>query len=114
MFGKKKQEETKEKVLSPRQLLENKIIAEVEGMAPGAPIIYELPEFYIYARYLIVELNPDFPGKGKKYLMWADKMVDGKPEGKRMTQGSTNNPKAIADWIAQRDTDQYGHVKRYQ
>ncbi len=114
MFGKKKKEEPKEKKLSPQKILEAKIISEIESMTPGFPVIYQLSENYRYARFLIIELNPTYPEKGRKYLLSSDEMVDDKPAGKRTLITTSNKASDGANWIASRDTDQFGHAKRYQ
>lgn len=114
MFRKKKDNHAKVKEPTPREILKNKITEEVETLTEGQAIIYQLPEFYTYSRFLIVELNPTYPQKGKKYLMFTDQMADGKPAGKRSYADSKNKASECADWVSEKDSDLYGHVKRFQ
>lgn len=127
MFWRKKEPEVKEqkvgeakvekpkKELHPREILRNKVTEEVNQLTPGQVIIYKLPEFYHsgFAAFLIFELNPSYPGKGKKYLMSTDHIADGKPAGKKNLVGDTNSPGQIADWITTREGE-YGSVTRFQ
>ncbi len=112
MFGKKK--EPKVKKLSPKQILMNRIVGEVEQLAPGQSLIYKLPEFYwsAFAGFLIVELNPSHPEKGRKYILSRDKIADGKPAGEKIRVCDTNNPREYADWVADRNGE-YGSVERF-
>ncbi len=113
MFRRKKEDQTKVKEPSARDILKVKITQEVEALAQGQAVIYELPEFYTFARFLGVELNPAFPQKGKKYLTFAQQIVDGKPTEKRY-MGSINKASDYADWVSERDVEVYGHIKRVQ
>jgi hypothetical protein len=112
MFGKKKDNQPKEPPLG--EILKNKIAEEIEALTPGQTLIYQLPEFYTFARFFMVSVNPEFPQKGKKYLSWADKIVDGKPAGMKMILCGSNKALDAAKPIAERDSEQYGHIKRYQ
>jgi hypothetical protein len=121
MLWKKKGNLTKEKLPNHQEVLRNKretlkkqIIEEVESLTNGQTIIYQLSEFYSFARFLGVELNPAFPQKGKKYRMFSDEMAGGMPAGKKSYMDSTNNASGFAEWVADKDSDQYGHVKRFQ
>jgi hypothetical protein len=121
MFWKKKniqpekKEPTDAEILWDQQkLLKNKITEEVETLTKEQAILYELPEFYTFARFLGVELNPTFPLKSKKYLMFTDQMVDGMPTGKKSYIGGVNKSTDYADWVSEKDSDKYGHVKRFQ
>jgi hypothetical protein len=114
MFWKKKDNNSKVKELTPREIFVKKITEEVEALTEGQAVIYQLPEFYSFARFLGVELNPTFPQKGKKYLLFIDQMAEDKPTGKRSYNGSTNNASEYAEGIVERDSDVYGHVKRFQ
>lgn len=118
MFGRKKEPEvgkSKVKQLHPRQIVENRITEEVEKLAPGETLIYKLPELFWsgYAAFLIVELNPSYPEKGKKYLLSTDKIVDGKPAGQKSNAGDSNKARDAAEWIAAREIAG-GSVTRFQ
>lgn len=81
---------------------------EIQRLAVGEILIYKLPEMYReWAAFLIVELNPAYPGKGKKYVMNTDKIVDGKPAGQRGNTWQSDKVKDIADWIAQRHGERF-------
>jgi hypothetical protein len=121
MFWKKKNSQLKVKEPTELDVLENKrailkniIIEEVENLTKEQAILYKFQEFYTFARFLGVELNPKFPLKGKKYLMFTDQMVEGKPMGKKSYIGRINKAVDYADWVSDKDSDKYGHVKRFQ
>jgi hypothetical protein len=114
MFGKKKDKDTKVNEFASREILKKKIKEEVEDLSRGQAIIYLLPEYYSFGPYLGVEMNPTFPQKGKKYLMFTDEMAEGKPAGKKTYVTSTNKELDYADWVAEKDGDNWGHVKRCQ
>ncbi len=113
MSGIKKEEKVKEQ--TKRQLMVGRIASEVEQLTPGQSLIYKLPEFYWdgFAAFLIAEPNPTYPQKGKKYCMYTDKIVDGKPAGKKASMGQSDKPKGIAEWMADRDGFK-GSIERYQ
>jgi hypothetical protein len=114
VFWKKKDTKYKVKELTQREIFVKKIVEEVEALTEGQAVIYQLPEFYTFARFLGVELNPAFPQKGKKYLMFTDQMAEGKPTGKRSYIASTNKASEYADGVVERDGDKWGHVTRFQ
>jgi hypothetical protein len=115
MFGKKKDKQMQVKEPTPREILMDKITKEVEALTEGQSVIYQLADFFVFARFLGIELNPAFPQKGKKYCMFAySHMADGKPAGQKSISASTNKAVDYAYWVADRDSDQYGHVKRFQ
>lgn len=113
MFGKNKDNQPKVKELSPREILKAKITAEIESLTPGQKLYYQLPEFYTFARFFMVALNPMFPKNGKKYLMCQDSIADGKPAGKIAVVNDTNKASQAAEWISERDSDEHGHIKRF-
>jgi hypothetical protein len=121
VFWKKKDNQPKAKepteaeiLWNQQKLLNSKIVEEVETLTKEQAILYELPEFYSFARFLGFELNPTYPQKGKKYLMFTDQAVDGKPAGKKSYIGGTNKATDYSDWVSEKDSDKYGHIKRYQ
>lgn len=107
MFGKKKEPKTKE--LSLREVASNRITSEVEQLAPGQALIYKLPELYWsgFAAFLMVKLNPSYPQAGKKYILYTDGIVDGKPTGKKGFSFQSNKPKDYADWVAERSGERF-------
>jgi len=54
----------------------------------------------------IVELNPDYPKKGKKYTIYTAGVVGREPAGNRQKLMGVDKPKEIAKWIKD------AHVKR--
>lgn len=105
MFWKKKQTEAKTtekkakaKKVSPMDI----IINQIAQLVLGESLIYHLPA--IYGNDLaIVQLNPDYPNKGRKYTMFSEKLVDGKPCGQRVRLWYSDKPRQIADWIYSRN-----------
>jgi hypothetical protein len=46
--------------------------------------------------------------------MFTDEMADGKPSGKKSYIDSTNNATSYAEWVTDKDSERYGHVKGFQ
>jgi hypothetical protein len=100
------------KKLSAKEIKEQntkRIISEVEQLSPGQVLIYRVPEYLgiMGAVFLAIELNPLFPGKGKKYVLSTDKMVDGKPSGQRARSLESNKPVEYARWVVDRVGERY-------
>ena len=102
MFWKKKEGKGEEKELSPKEIVANK----VEQLGPGEALSYRLAEVY-GGGLAIVEPNPQYPEKGKKYFLSLDKIVDEKPTGKRSRLWESNKPKDFAGWIIERGGQLY-------
>ena len=106
MFWKKKQAEAKAKEakpkkvkkLSPKEIIGN----QIEQLSPGQSLSYRLPETY-GGGLAIVGLNPEYPGKGKKYVLSTDKIVAGKPAGQKTRFWDSNKPKDVASWILEKN-----------
>jgi hypothetical protein len=96
------QEPQKAKKLSPKEI----IIDRIEQLGPEESVSYRLPEVY-GGGLAVVELNPQYPEKGKKYFLSLEKIVDGKPEGKRGRLWESNKPKDLAGWIVDRSGELY-------
>ncbi len=116
MFWKKKQTEAKaaepaplkvekEKKLKPKDIM----VGEIEQLSPGESVSYRLGEVY-GGELAVIELNPEYPGKGKRYFLSLEKIVDGKPTGKRGRLWNTDNPKDIASWILERGGKLYSQA----
>jgi hypothetical protein len=100
-------EEPKEKKLSAKEIKEQnikRIISEVEQLTPEQVLIYKVPEYLsiMGSVLLTAELNPSFPGKGKKYILSTDKMADGKPSGEKTRFIESNKPAEYANWVVDR------------
>ena len=102
-----KKDEPKERKLSAQEIKEQKIkgiISQVEQLTPGEGLIYQTPEYLGIngAVFLIIELNPSFPGEGKKYIFSTDKIVDGRPSGQRAKWFESDKPAEYASWVLDR------------
>ena len=106
MFWKKKQTEAKPvepkpqkaKKLSPKEIMMN----QIEQLGAGQSLSYRLPETF-GGGLAVVELNPQYPGRGKKYVLSTDAIVEGKPAGKRSRLWDSDKPKDLAGWILERN-----------
>ena len=56
---------------------------------------------------IVVELNPEYPGKGKKYIVNFDDIADCRPAGNRLYIAQSNRPKQIARWLLGRNATLY-------
>ena len=102
----KEKEELKAKQNAEKEMIKqmiDRIVGEVEQLAPGQSLTYKIPEYFWggLGAFLVCDLNPSFPGKGKKYNLGTDKIADGKPAGAKMRVCDTNKPKDFADWVWQ-------------
>jgi hypothetical protein len=113
MFGKKKEPRVKEP--TAREILAARIAGEIEQLQPGRILTYRLPKFYWggYAAFFMAELNPLYPGKGKKYNACIDQIADEKPAGKKAVAWQTDKPLEIGNWISEREGE-YGSVERFE
>ncbi len=109
MFGKKKQAATgpavakveKEKKMSNKETM----IAQIEQLSAGQMLRYRLRENWGVAvddESAIVELNPKYAKKGVQYILSMEKLVDGKPGGKKEHFGESTKPRDIANWVLSR------------
>ena len=88
----------KAKELSPKEI----IINQIEQIGAGQSLTYQLAE-YLVDRFAIVDLNPEYPGKGRKYIVSSDRMADGKLAGRKSRAWDSNNAKNIASWILEKE-----------
>lgn len=91
MFGKKKEKLEKEQEIEA-------ITTQFEQLSPGQSISYQLKELF-GGELATVDLNPEYPDKGKKYRLNLQELVDGKPRGERKRFLDFDEPEKIADWI---------------
>lgn len=85
------------KQLSPRETLNQKI----EALQPGQAVSYTLPDTF-GGGLAVMHLNPDYPNKGKKFVMSLESLMDGKPSGKRRYLWDSNKAKDLASWVMDR------------
>jgi hypothetical protein len=97
---------SKAKKLSPKGI----IINQIEQLAPEHAVTYRLPEGR-GGNLAVVELNPQYPGKGRKYTMSFEKLVDGKPSGKRSHIWDSDKPKDVAGWILSLNGELFSRVE---
>ena len=102
MFWKKKPvtgepSKQKAKKLSPKDIIEN----QIKQLSPGQSINYRLAEIY-GGGLVVVELNPQYPTKGRMYILSTEKIVGGKPAGQRSRLWDSNKAKDMAGWIIDR------------
>lgn len=92
----------KEKPLKPKKILAEKI----EQLHPGEALKFKLPEVY-GDELVVIQINPAYPGSGKKYSFGAEKLNEGNPSGKITYMWDSNNPIALANWILERNGQFY-------
>jgi len=103
MFGQKTKETTKDKKLSPKEVM----TAQIETLESGKEMIFRLGPIYVKPFITIVH-NPEHPGKGKKFVAYQEGAgPDGKPSGARGKFYDTNNAKDIASWVLEREGSIY-------
>jgi len=89
--------EVKAKKLSPRDIMRQ----QIGQLTAGDVLRYGLPETY-GGGLVIIEMNPKYPQKGRKYILSTEKLVDGKPTGKKSQLFDSNDPKGLANWVMER------------
>lgn len=100
MFGKKK---PAGEGLSATESQVNIIANQIEQLGPGQSLSYKLPEAF-GGDLAVIERNPWYPAekRQRKYIMSTDKIVDGKPTGKKSLLFGLDNPRFIAGWVVDR------------
>ena len=98
----KVQKPQKVKKLSPGEIIANLI----EQLQPGQSLSYRLAKIY-GGDLAVVELNPRYPQRGKKYSMSTEALLDGKPSGKRTRLWYSDRPSHIANWIIDRQGEPF-------
>jgi|GEM_PF-690097 len=101
-FGKKEKKTGEQKPEEVRRIgPKETMINQIEQLPKGERLVYKLSEIYWtgLGGFAIVELNPQYPGKGKKYVVSTDKIEDGKPSGRAARLWETNKAKDAAEWI---------------
>ena len=87
----------KEKKITPLDIMSN----DIEQLGPGEYRVYRL----LGASGLglaVIELNPEYPVKGKKYSIKTERLVDDRPSGRRTKMWDSDKPRDIAKWIIEK------------
>lgn len=86
---------------STKELTKRDVIAEqIEKLNSGQTFSY-ITSGWSSAHLIVIELNPRYPKKGKKYLVSIEELADGKPSGQRQLVGDSNKPGDVAGWITE-------------
>jgi len=96
------QEEAKAKAkkLAPYMSLAN----QIEQITPGQTLRYKIPEPEKWGcGFLTVELNPQYPQKGRKYILSTENIVHGMPGGKKSIMYDSDKSIEIANSIHDRN-----------
>ena len=90
----------KVKKLSPKETMIN----QIQQLIPEQVITYKLAKLYWenFAGFMLVELNPQYPQKGRKYIVSVDKIADDKPAGKKTFLWNTNKAEDIVSAVLDR------------
>ena len=98
-------EEKKKLIYDVPLFTETEILQKIEALSePGSTV------FFYQARgpavggplgrgAAIVELNPNYPAKGKKYIIYTANVVGTEPAPNRQKLFDSNKPKDIAKWV---------------
>lgn len=86
----------------------------VNKLGSGQSIVYKLPEYYwtTLGGFLIVEGNPDYPERGRKYNLSAVGIADGKPAANRRFLFDTNSARIMAEFVLDRDGHKEAPVEK--
>jgi len=99
MFWKRKPATEEPSKLKAKKLSPGDVIAgEIEQLGQGQTLSYRLPEIF-GGDLAVIRLNPQYPTKGRKYILSAEKIADGKPTGQRSRLWDSDKPKDIALWV---------------
>lgn len=109
MFWKKKvaeatkpEAEVKAKPPKAKKMSPKDTMAEaIEKLTVEEALRYRLPETF-GGNLVVIELNPQYPQKGHKYILSSEKLIDDKPSGKKSRLFDADKPKALASWITER------------
>jgi len=89
---------TKAKKLAPYMALADRI----EQLIPGQILRFKIPETW-GGNFITVELNPQYPQTGRKYILSMENAVQGVPSGKRTIMYVSDKPVEIAASIIDRN-----------
>jgi len=103
---KPEQEEAKAKAkkLAPSMSLAN----QIEQITPGQSLRYKIPEPEKWGcGFLTVELNPQYPQKGRKYILSTENAVHGMPGGEKTIICDSDNSIEVATLVLERDGEPF-------
>lgn len=98
-------EEKKATNIQTEILTEAEILSRIEALKePGSTVFFYMARGPAHGGPLgmgaaVVELNPDFPNKQKKYKIYCADVVDMEPIGKGTYLWDSNKPKDITKWM---------------
>jgi hypothetical protein len=89
----------KAKKLAPYMSLAN----QIEQLIPGQTLRYKIARETWGSDFITVELNPQYPQKGRKYILSTENLVHGMPDGKKTIIYDSDNSIEIATSIHDRN-----------
>ena len=94
----------KAKKLSPNEVLANKI----EQLTPGQNLRYKIPQPQTWGGdFITVELNPQYPQKGRKYILSIEKTVQGMPGGNKTIMYESDKSIELATSVLERNGEPF-------
>lgn len=89
----------KARKLTPNEVLANQI---EQQLTMGQTLRYKIPETS-GGGFITVELNPQYPQKGRKYILSMENMVNGMPGGKKTILYDSDNSIDLATSVLDRN-----------
>jgi len=78
------------------------LVSQIEQLVPGQTLRYRIPETW-GGNFITVELNPQYPQKGRKYILSIENAAHGMPGGKKTIMYDSDNPKELVTSILDRN-----------
>lgn len=99
---------TRAQAAKPKKLTPNEVLAkQIEQLIPGQILRYKIVRETWGADFIAVELNPQYPQKGKKYILSTGNIVQGMPGGKKSIMYESDNSLEIATSVLDRKGEQF-------
>ncbi len=94
----------KTSVAKPHKLTPSEVLAgKIEQLTAGKNLRYKITEPEAWGcNFITVELNSQYPERGKKYLFSREKMANGLPDGNKCSIYDSDNALEIANSIIER------------
>lgn len=96
----------KAKKLAPHMVL----VSQIELLTPGQMLRYKIPETD-GGGFIDIEINPQYPLGGRKYVFAIEKAVNGMPSGHRSILYDSDKPTDLTTSILDRHAELYGVSK---